>query len=149
MIYPFFHEISQKLENAPLNFQIPNVTYSKICSCPNSSPKHKESSFIIINDRKAENHTHTEEAKPAVPAQCIKSVCFHYSCKLVCVPVLCLLLHVIPCCFVQFSFCICGVFLIILSLNLSFCYLSAFHHKILLAFFYLSFLASSFWVLNQ
>ncbi len=36
-------------KNAHLNFAEPNLT-STDCFCPNSSPKHKDASFIFIND---------------------------------------------------------------------------------------------------
>ncbi len=37
------------VRHAPLNFLEPNVTSSD-CSFPNSSPKHKDTSFMSIND---------------------------------------------------------------------------------------------------
>ncbi len=37
-------------ENAHLNFPEPSVTSSDFFFCPNSSPKHKDSSFMIMND---------------------------------------------------------------------------------------------------
>ncbi len=51
----------KSVKNAHLNFPEPNVPSSDCFFCPNSIPKHKDSSCVIINDTKAAN-PHIEEA---------------------------------------------------------------------------------------
>ncbi len=40
----------KRAKNVHLNFPEPNVTSSNHFFCPNNSPEHGDSSFIIIND---------------------------------------------------------------------------------------------------
>ncbi len=48
-----FREMSKKVKNAHFSFPELNVTSSNYFFCPNKSPKHNDSSFIIINDTKS------------------------------------------------------------------------------------------------
>ncbi len=51
MDYSLFHEMSKKkkVKNALLNVLEANVMSSNCLFCPNTSPKHKDTLFIIIN----------------------------------------------------------------------------------------------------
>ncbi len=40
----------ESAKNSNFYFPEPNVTSSNFFFCPNNSPKHKDSSFMIIND---------------------------------------------------------------------------------------------------
>ncbi len=44
------HQMSKCAKNTQLHFPEPNVTSSNCFFCPNNGPKHKESSFVMIND---------------------------------------------------------------------------------------------------
>ncbi len=43
-------ECQKRAKNAHPNFAEPNVMSSHCAFCPNNSPKHKDSTFIIVND---------------------------------------------------------------------------------------------------